>query len=489
MESIAASRSTAIVLVLGDVGRSPRMQYHAISLARSREFKTVYLVGYRGERCMPAVEAERGTIEQVLLTPDLLPRPKARLLYLLHLPLKAILQLLQLLWVLLVTLPRADVLLVQNPPAIPALAAAWLARLLRGVRIVVDWHNLGFSVLQMTVGRASHPFVVVSKAYERLFGQQLDGHLCVTAAMAGWLRDEWGVEAKVLHDRPPEFFRRLDEAERHALFRRLASQFADANGNPLWPEAAWNDGGTPWTTAGGKGRVDRPTLLVSSTSWTADEDFGVLLDALSTLDERLIRDAGDKKGVNGSVGPAVVAVITGKGPMKSYYEAEMRTRGLQRVAICTMWLEPSDYPALLGAADLGVCLHTSTSGLDLPMKVLDMYGCGLPVCAFQFACLGELVTHEVNGLVFSTRAELAQQLYRLARPGAEAAASLKKLRDGVASTEAGRPRWEENWKASAGPLLLEQGASAARPRWPLPLLLFVLSGGLAVLIAVLWAAS
>jgi len=42
-------RSVAI-LVLGDIGRSPRMMYHAESFAKLG-FRT-YLIGYKGEHCL-----------------------------------------------------------------------------------------------------------------------------------------------------------------------------------------------------------------------------------------------------------------------------------------------------------------------------------------------------------------------------------------------------------------------------------------------------
>lgn len=157
-------------------------------------------------------------------------------------------------------------------------------------------------------------------------------------------------------------------------------------------------------------RPDRPALLVSSTSWTPDEDFGLLLQALEMYEvkARKWNASADPE----SRLPKVLMVVTGKGPDRDKY---MRQVGkLQAewewVRCISMWLEPENYPLLLGmledfgkftqnltlflgrrapdivgSADLGISLHSSSSAFDLPMKVVDMFGCGLPVCALDFA--------------------------------------------------------------------------------------------------------
>jgi len=185
----------------------------------------------------------------------------------------------------------------------------------------------------------------------------------------------------------------------------------------------------------------------------------MLLEALKEYEARASAAAAGKL-------PRVLAIVTGKGPLRDQF---MQTIGeMQKnwkwVRCVSMWLEAEDYPVLLGSADLGVCLHSSSSALDLPMKVVDMFGCELPVCALNFACLGELVKDGTNGLIFNDASQLAEQLESLLTSFPESP-RLSSLRESFSRTqksslplsgtqESEWGTWEDNWSRVVRPLIL-----------------------------------
>ena len=84
-------------------------------------------------------------------------------------------------------------------------------------------------------------------------------------------------------------------------------------------------------------------------------------------------------------GLVLAVLLTGRGALRQSFEARLAKRSLKAIAVRTAWLEPGDYPTLIGMADLGLCLHQSSSGLDLPMKLADLRGAGVPVLAARVA--------------------------------------------------------------------------------------------------------
>jgi beta-1,4-mannosyltransferase len=125
---------------------------------------------------------------------------------------------------------------------------------------------------------------------------------------------------------------------------------------------------------------------VSSTSWTPDEDFGLLFEALRLYDAAACADADADQRPETAPPPSppprlsrrwprLLVVVTGSGPLRARYEAAAAAARLRHVAIRTAWLEAADYPRLLASADLGVSLHASSCGLDLPMKARHTHAC------------------------------------------------------------------------------------------------------------------
>uniref|UniRef100_A0A0E0NQJ7 Glycosyltransferase subfamily 4-like N-terminal domain-containing protein n=1 Tax=Oryza rufipogon TaxID=4529 RepID=A0A0E0NQJ7_ORYRU len=444
----AGRRKRAAVVVLGDIGRSPRMQYHSLSLANQAGME-VDIVANGGSdphlllRENPSIHIHE--MKSVQLTGILKISGALTLL------LKAAIQFIILIWYLCFKIPRPDVFIVQNPPSVPTLAAVKLASWLRGAKFIVDWHNFGYTLLGLSHGR-SHIIVKIYFWFEKHFGRMADGAFCVTKAMKHELDQKWGINATVLYDQSPEFFHPASLTEKHEfLLFALTTQ-----------RKKWKTGTLLYLQAGSM--PNRPALVVSSTSWTPDEDFSILLEAALMYDRRVAATLGEDDSMdegklwidikNGKqfVYPRLLFIITGKGPDRMKYEEQIKRLKLRRVAFRTMWLASEDYPLLLGSADLGVSLHTSSSGLDLPMKVVDMFGCGLPVCAASFSCIDELVKINNNGLLFSTSSELADELMMLFKGFPEECDDLKSLKVGALNTGSSS-KWSTEWERYALPLV------------------------------------
>ncbi|XP_024313451.1 UDP-glycosyltransferase TURAN isoform X2 [Brachypodium distachyon] len=445
MEVEAGRKKRAAVVVLGDIGRSPRMQYHSLSLANQAGME-VDIVANGGSdphlslRENPSIHIHEMKSVQL---PGI-----SKISGALALLLKAAIQFIMLVWFLCFKIPCPDVFIVQNPPSVPTLAAVKLVSWIRGAKFIVDWHNFGYTLLGLSHGR-SHIVVKIYFWFEKHFGQMADGAFCVTKAMQHELAQNWGIKATVLYDHSPEFFHPASLAEKHELFSRLGNTICSAMGSADCISV---------------GMLFSNSNQLDIFSWTPDEDFSILLEAALMYDRRVAATLGEedsmdegqlwidiKNGKQFSY-PRLLFIITGKGPDRKKYEEQVKRLKLRRVAFRTMWLASEDYPLLLGSADLGVSLHTSSSGLDLPMKVVDMFGCGLPVCAASFSCIEELVKVNINGLLFSTSSELADELMMLFKGFPEECDTLKSLKDGALSTGSSS-KWSTEWETYALPLV------------------------------------
>jgi beta-1,4-mannosyltransferase len=401
----------ATVVVLGDIGRSPRMQYHALELARRGV--DVDLVGEGGTSPLPDIMSHRRIACHPLRPASL--RRRAGALFVPAAGLDAVLVTARLHRLLRRIAARADVVLVQTPPALPVLALARVAARRAAARLVIDWHNLGYTLLALRLG-AHHPAVRAARRLEQRFGQHADAHLCVSEALRAELVEQWGLRhVTVFADRPHRRFAPIPEPERSAERRRLLELL--------------------------RVETSDPAIVVSPTSWTADEDFDLLFEALPELDRAL--------------GRPLLLLITGQGPRREAFETRARQLVLDRVAVRTAWFAAETYPRVLGVSDAGLCLHRSSSGLDLPMKVVDLLGAGLPVLALDYgACLGEQLPPGRGAMLFTDVPSLVRRTCEVLEGRLPA--------DGRGR---GDLSWEEGWAREAWPVLCgDVRASAASSR-------------------------
>jgi beta-1,4-mannosyltransferase len=404
----------ATVLVLGDLGRSPRMLNHALALAE--DGAEVSLAGYHETPVDAAVLRDPRIGLYRLRSLRRAADGAPRFWFLLVTALRSALLLFESIWLLLVRTPRADAVLVQNPPTIPTLLAGWIAARMRGSLFIVDWHNFGYTMLSQRLDPA-HFVVQSAKIWERWLGRRADAHFCVSMAMRRILIDDFGLAAPiVLYDKPRELLPLLPVSERSAAAQSILSRA----GLTLPSGAA---------------------LAVCPTSWTADEDMDLLLEGLKRW---------DAQAPNPPLFQLMV-LITGRGPLRSEFEQRLSNTSWHRVIPCTAFLDPADYRELLRTAHFGLSLHRSSSGVDLPMKIVDLFGARTPAVVLDYGpCLAEQVEPGRTALLFRNSVEFAQRIDELLQGFPNDLQFLEHMQRNI---ERVFPEtWFQSWKRDAAPV-------------------------------------
>lgn len=396
-----------LVLVQGELAQSPRMLNHARSVCE--EGAEVVLVGYAWVPLPDDIASAPGiSVRRISEAGAERLDSVPRILYLPVAASRAADASLRLAWLLATTGPF-EVAIVQNPPALPALPLALVAARARGARIIVDWHSRTAAMLGLRLGHR-HPVVRLVNRLEGWLARRASSHLAVSSAIREDLRERFGIDAAVLHDRPRLKLATLNAEQRVAVVRRVLS----TRGVGSAPEDAF--------------------VLVSPTSFSTDEDMDMLLDALALVARR-------------SPATPIILFATGYGPLRARFEARARKIATGKLRIVTGWLPEQLYRDLLRAADLGISMHRSASGVDLPMKVVDMVEAGLPASVLDYGpCLSEVVPPVLKPFMFTDAEGLAARLGELLH-----GPKLAKLHEKMAG-ESG-PLWREEWRRVALPLI------------------------------------
>ena len=386
------------VLVVGDLNRSPRMLNHCLSLTDSfEEINEISLIGYNGGDIRSDISTNP-KIKQYYIREGLnkLLRKLPRFLFIFVALIKIITQVFSLSWILF-RIPKFRFLILQNPPGIPAMLICWIICKIRGSKFIIDWHNYGYTILKVN----NRPQFLVNLAckYEKYLGKKSDVNFCVSQAEKRDLKKEFGIEAVCLPDRPVKgLFKFLNENEANELYKKYPNELSSLIDSHL-PE----------------NKNNKPIVMISSTSWTPDEDFSLLLDSFIKTEEMIlehIEDKDQKSIVNMTKDKIkkILFLITGRGPLRDKFMKKVAEAKLKYFEVKSIWLESDDYPKLLSLVDLGISLHYSSSGIDLPMKVVDMFSGCLPVASIYYDTIVELVEENKNGFLFKNDKDLCKIL-------------------------------------------------------------------------------
>ena len=430
------------VLVVGDLNRSPRMLNHCIALTEVfPDINEISLIGYNGGDIRSDI-SNNSKIKQYHIHQGInkFLRKLPRFCFIFVALIKILIQTLSLTWILF-RIPKFKFLILQNPPGIPSMFICWIICRIRGAKFIIDWHNYGFTILK--VNNRPNFLVNLASKYEKYLGKKSDLNFCVSQAEKRDLKKEFLIDAICLPDRPVKgLFKFLNEIEANELYKNYPNELYSLIDTHL-PE----------------NKNNKPIVMISSTSWTPDEDFSMLLDAFIKTEELIFESIEDRSqnniyNITKEQIKKILFLITGRGPMRDKFMEKVSEAKLKFFDVKSIWLESDDYPKLLSLVDLGISLHYSSSGIDLPMKVVDMFSGCLPVASIYYETINELVQENVNGFLFKNDKELAKILKNviIEMSATGKCEKINKFREKL-NKELDKNDWVSQWKQRVPPAL------------------------------------
>ena len=412
------------ILVLGDIGRSPRMQRHAIScLDNLNENYIIYFVGFINSPLLSQFNDKK--YKNRIIFYNIKSIKLTNVPFIIYAIVKIISESFHLFWILFLNpykIVKLQTIILQNPPTIPIGIISRFVCWFRAATLIIDWHNFGFTILALKI--RNQTILNIYKYVEKMLFQLSDQNLTVTKTMKKFFIDKWNGNNNnihVLYDKPTDmYYQELTQHQQQhndgLLYNELAKYFnIKPNNNITNPsnEMKQLKGNNLW--------------MISSTSWTKDEDLNMLLtdNILTTIDNKIQQTYGNNNDIS------IYLFVTGKDEgglkeifIKGYNDIK---NGLKYIKVYPIWLNKYEtYIHLLRYCDLGLCLHNSSSGLDLPMKVVDMFGVCIPVISINYdinkmnqlmswnndkTAINELIIHNENGLIFNDSNELSSQIF------------------------------------------------------------------------------
>ena len=173
----------AVVIALADLGRSARIQYHARALSACGV--DVDLVGLEGTGLSKSIEDDPRITVHRFATSTTRYRQTNNTTY----AIAAVFDTVRIgarLWRVARRLERPSLVLTQNPLAFPTIAVARFALRGAGVRFVIDWHNLDYTLLALRAG-PRHPATRFVRWLERRNARRADDNReTVSARLAAY---------------------------------------------------------------------------------------------------------------------------------------------------------------------------------------------------------------------------------------------------------------------------------------------------------------